>query len=210
MSNSNEFPLAGVSQDPPVSHGIEVPSQTSSTDTEDATDSQSKRQNATKWVKSVTKETKIKTRKLLRIDDTKQQLEDDHSGVSQKIQDDPGFNPEATLNAESSTLGQIKDQLPSNFHDLAHIIRHPQTATQGKAERTLATSEEPYLSRSDDEEFLRVHKILEDQGEAVANERPSQHWDVTRQTFDAMEESRESKKVAWTLSRYVHRARVIS
>lgn len=204
---------------PPVVHVSEetssssdttnTPSTLSSTDTEG---SLPKHKEAAKWVKEKSKVAKTKTKKLLHIDDSNQQLHDSSNDISEKIQQDPGFNPDATVNAESSTLGQIKDQLPDNRHDLKDIIRHPQKATQGKAERTLATSEEPYLSRSDDEELLRTHEELEQQNAPFANgeSRDSQLRDRTRNKFDELEESRESKKVAWILSRYVHRARVLA
>ncbi|KAE9976878.1 hypothetical protein BLS_001803 [Venturia inaequalis] len=191
------------------SDSIETPSTLSSIDTEGG---HSKHKVAAVWVKEKTKVAKTKTKKLLHIDNTNQQLNDDASHISEKIQQDPGFNPDATVNAESSTLGQIKDQLPDNRHDLKEIIRHPQKATQGKAERTLATSEQPYLSRSDDEEFLRTHEKLEQQSAALSDDqvKNDEPWGVTRKRFDELEESRESKKVAWTLSRYVHRARVLA
>lgn len=205
-------PMVRVKEEPETSSSsetIDTPSTLSSTDTDS---SHAKHKEAAKWVKEKTKVAKTKTKKILHIDDTSQQVNDGPSDISEKIQQDPGFNPDATVNAESSTLGQIKDQLPDNRHDLKDILRHPQKATQGKAERTLATSEEPYLSRSDDEEFLRTHEKLEQQSAATPDGgfKIDQHRDVTRKQFDELEESRESKKVAWILSRYVHRARVLA
>lgn len=201
--------MVRVKEETSSSETINTPSTHSSTDTDGG---HSKHKEAAQWVKNKTNVAKTKTKKLLHIDDTKEQLHDGPSHISERIQQDPGFNPDATVNAESSTLGQVKDQLPNNRHDLKEIVRHPQKATQGKAERTLATSEEPYLSRSDDEEFLRAHEKLEQQSVALPDGevRNDQHWDVVRKEFDELEESRESKKVAWTLSRYLHRARVLA
>ncbi|TLD20222.1 p-loop containing nucleoside triphosphate hydrolase protein [Venturia nashicola] len=188
---------------------INTPSTLSSTDNEDG---HSKHKEAAKWVKEKTKVAKTKTKQILHINRTDQQLHDGPSDISEKIQSDPGFNPDAAVNAESSTLGQIKDQLPDNRHDWKQLIRNPQKATQNKAERTLATSEEPYLSRSDDDEFLRTHEKLEQQTAALPDDdfRNDQHQAMTRKKLDELEDSRESKKVAWILSRYVHRARVLA
>jgi hypothetical protein len=216
MSNHDELPTFAVSGHASSTGKIVMPLQKRSTDIEIASDGSAGSKDATQWAKSVTKEVKLKARKLLRIDETKQQLRDDQGGVSRKIQDDPGFNPSETLNAESSTFSHLKDQLPGNFHDLAHIIRHPQHATQGKAERTLATSEEPYLSQSDDEQFLRAHRNLEEPTPALPDEDSDddpddgQRRNLLKKTFDDLQESREAKRVAWTLTRYVHRARVVT
>lgn len=117
-----------------------TPSTLSSTELDSLSDGHSKHRDPAKWVKTKTRVAKTKTKKLLRIDNTKHQVQDDDSGIAAQIEDDPGFNPDATLNAESSTLGQLKDQLPDNAHELKDIIKHPQNATQGKVERTLATS----------------------------------------------------------------------
>jgi hypothetical protein len=212
MSSRNELSSSAVTEDDPLMLQPTMSSQNHSADTGAAGDGHPRHKEAAKLVKQVTKDAKLKAKRLLRIDDTKQQIQDDQNGVPQKIDDDPGFNPSKTLNAESSTLSHIKDQLPSSFHELVHIIRHPQDASQSKAEKQVATSEEPYLSRDEDAEFLRAYKNLEEQSDLPSDEYPEngQRWDVVKKTFDDLEESRERKKVAWTLSRYVHRARVVT
>ena len=160
--------------------------------------------------KETVKDAKLKAKRLLRIDETKQSLREDENGAPSKIDHNPAFNPSLTLNAESSTLGHIKDQLPGSMQELAHTIRHPRSATKGKASDTMATSEEPYISRSDDEDLLKSHKMLEQAESSRDDDSESEEqYDDWKITIDELEESRERKKVAWTLSRYIHRARVV-
>lgn len=156
------------------------------------------------------KDAKSKTKRILHIDDTKRQLETQNENVLNEVLENPGFNPEQTLNSESSTLGKIKEQLPDNFHELAHVVRHPRSAAKGKTAATLATSQEPYASREDDEELVSAYDDLQEaellRGSAFdVNGRVAKLEEVV----DEKEGDREKKRVAWTTSRYIHRARVV-
>jgi hypothetical protein len=127
-----------------------------------------------------------------------------------KIEENVGFNPPKTLNAESSTLEHMREQLPDKIRQLPHMIRHPGSAAKQKTAKTLATSEEPYLSREDDECLVTMHEKLK-QAEAakeMEDGKEEQVYDL-QEKVNEIEESRKQKKVALTSSRYIHRARVV-
>jgi hypothetical protein len=159
-------------------------------------------------IKDLGREAKLKTKHILRIDNTKREMQHDDS-IMAKIQNNAGFNPIKTLNAESSTVKQVLDQLPEKIQQLPHMIRHPKSAAKHKTAKTLATSEEPYISREDDECLSGAHEKLLRVGAANAMQDEPESLDDLRDTVNKLEDDREQKKVAWTTSRYVHRARVV-
>jgi hypothetical protein len=161
-------------------------------------------------LKDIGRDAKLKAKHLLRIDDTKKEVENDDDDIMDKIQQNAGFNPVQSLNAESSTLKQARDQLPEKLRQLPHKILHPKDTAKQKTASTLATSEEPYLSRDDDERLVSAHNRLV-QAEAASgleDENVANVGDLQK-IVDDLEENRQQKKVAWTSSRYIHRARVV-
>jgi hypothetical protein len=159
--------------------------------------------------KILAQKVKAKTKNVLHIDDTKHQLEHDDENpaheYTEEIQTNAGFNPQLTLNAESSTLQQIKDQFPNNLRDIPHKIRHPKDSAKAKAASQLATSEEPYLSGQDDKDLVAIEKKL-----TRAQDANDEYEEVyLTELIDEIHESRTQKKVAWMTSRYVHRAQVV-
>ncbi|KAF2100170.1 hypothetical protein NA57DRAFT_54269 [Rhizodiscina lignyota] len=161
-------------------------------------------------VKSFGKRTKSKFKRALRIDETKDRLKDSRDGVMSKLKNDAGFDLPNSLHVESSTIAQIKGHLPDSAHELAHVIRHPREVATEKTSQTLATSKEPYLSRDDDELLIDAHEKLQHAEEVhEVNPEHEEHINELKATVDDIEEGRESKRAAWTSSRYIQRARVI-
>jgi hypothetical protein len=164
----------------------------------------------TEKVRDIARGAKHKTKKILHIDDTRHQFEEQNGEIKGKIEDNAGFNPQITLNAESSTLEQLKDQMPDNIHEVPHMIRHPRGAAKNKTAGVLATSEQPYISDEDDERLVDMHgKLKRAEGKSVADSGREERVQELKESLKDMEEEREQKKVAWTSSRYIHRARVL-
>jgi len=153
------------------------------------------------------------TKKVLHVDNTNEQIHHDEHAAPHAINDNAGLNPAQTLEVEAGTLKQIQNKLlkPHELKELAHTILHPKDEGAKQASKMLDVSENPHLSREDDDELIDAHdklKELEVPGPlefGIAERIAKLHGSI-----DEMEDDRERKQVAWVSSRYVSGGRVIS
>jgi hypothetical protein len=162
-------------------------------------------------LKEIAREAKRTTKKVLHIDSAREQIEHGPEVVSHAVPDDIGLNPSKTLDVEASTVKQIKNNLPKphSAKELKEIIRHPKTAGEEQTAETLAFSENPNISRDEDDELIKAHEqtkaiALSDTKDFGAEEDVSLH-----ESINMMEHDRQQKTAAWISSRYVHCGRVL-
>lgn len=166
-------------------------------------------------IRSLGYKTKRKTKRLLHIDDTSERISDEQDGTIQGLEDSPAFNPQKMFDEKPDTAGGTVDKALSRVQKVAHAVMHPRTTTKHKVATKLAGEEQPFGSREADMELLRAHEELtrgelsQAASESSADSEDEEHMDKLRDRVEELEDKRESMAVAWTTSRYVHRARVV-
>ncbi|KAI9822581.1 MAG: hypothetical protein M1827_000300 [Pycnora praestabilis] len=173
-------------------------------------------------LRELTTRTKVKTKKLLRIDGIRDQSdgdgEDDHEDRHEPLDNitgNPAFEPKNLLRKKRVSVGGTADKALGTLQSVASLVAHPKTAVKSKASRTtagkLSQAEHPYLSQKADLEFLKAHDDLHEaessRGGTSDDERDPAAEE--RKKLEELEGHRESVRVAWTTSRHIHRARVV-
>jgi hypothetical protein len=152
------------------------------------------------------------TKRALHIDYTKEQIGRDEHAAPREINKNTGFNPSQTLDVEAGTFKQIKNKLPKpqNLKELGHIIRHPKDVGTEQASKTLDASENPNISREDDNKLIDAHEKLKGLEASDPLELGVEEQIVNLHgSIDEIEEDRQRKQVAWISSRYVSGGQVI-
>ncbi|KAF2666196.1 hypothetical protein BT63DRAFT_442479 [Microthyrium microscopicum] len=163
-------------------------------------------------VKNLGHSAKRTTKKILHIDNTVEQIGHDQHPVSKEIDANAGFNPSQTLDVEAGTLKKLSDKIPKphSVHELGHIMRHPIDAAQKQAAQTLDASENPHLSREDNDNLIDTHQQLKELEQVdLVDSTTEQRISELHKDLNNMEEEREQKRVAWLSSRYVSGARAL-
>lgn len=180
-------------------------------------------------LRSLTRKTKAKTKKLLHIHgeaSTDGELDGNANGALDNIEADPAFNPGKLVKAKPFTVRGAAEKTTGKMHSIASTVAHPTRNTRSKAIRTaadqLAKAERPFLSQNADHELLEAHEELlraqepssighgVREEERIGLEEERIRWEEdSRQRIEEIEKQRESLAVAYTTTRHVHRVRVV-
>ncbi|KAK5116338.1 hypothetical protein LTR85_009310 [Meristemomyces frigidus] len=161
-----------------------------------------------------------KVRDKLRRDSTTHDESSVHDSVAGGLADNAVFNAKA-LPGKGDDEGPSKMQrVKDKAQHIAHVTLHPQQSAKGKATRQLVVNERPWLDHqaNADEALLDAHDDLEHAAvQAETEERAAPEaeqgkhvpLEEAKDRVRNMEGEREEQQVAWHMSRYVKRARVV-
>lgn len=163
-------------------------------------------------IKSLGRETKAKTKRLLHkekhaLSPEEDAAEDEEDNPYSEMRDDPAFDPSQLVAQKSSIPSRIAGGLSTGLK----IIVHPQDAAKKKAAAKVAIKDRPYLSRKADMEFLDAHDDLSRAKTSASRSNTSGDQDAVKNQHERVkkiEGLRQSRKVAWTTSRHFRRALV--
>ena len=112
---------------------------------------------------------------------------------------------------ERSKLRKMKDKAKN----IAHVTAHPRQAIQGAATKKIIANERPWLDHQAgaDVELLDAHDTLEEArvhpGQSAGAPGVAGTVEDAKDHVKNLQLEREELKVAWHLTRYVRRARVV-
>lgn len=174
-------------------------------------------------LRSLTSRTKVKTRQLLNLDPAgSPAIAGDHgeSGPLQSIQNDAAFNPGKLEKWKTFSAGGSADKTREVLQSITTTIAHPKRTIISKVKKTaagtLSSVQRPHFSHREDLEFLEAHDSLS-RAESTKSSRQATSDDNNeddtatsdcRDKIVALEEHRESIRVAWTTS-HIDRVRVV-
>ncbi|KAF2140333.1 uncharacterized protein K452DRAFT_54353 [Aplosporella prunicola CBS 121167] len=154
-------------------------------------------------VHHISQKAKSKAMRTLHIDDTEAQTQ-----AEQDVQGDPAFNPQSVFCEKTMTAGRTLSRTTGAIQKAGYAIIHPRDSVKCKAATRLAAPEQPLLSQEADNVLIEAHERLERAQQNVSpddEERP----EALKEIVDNLESHRESMRVAWTTSRFIHRVRVV-
>lgn len=156
------------------------------------------------------RKTRSATKKALRIDDSKSGIEHNQNGVLEEIEDNPAFNPDKVFGPQRMDIGSTLDKVAGGLHVAGSAVLHPKLYAKRKAATKLATAEQPYLSLEADRALLNAYDEL-GRAQSSISDTSEDEESVQRlqKVVDDIEAHRESMRVSWTTSRFVHRVRVM-
>jgi len=132
----------------------------------------------------------------------------ENKGVIDELENNPAFNPQKAVGNHPMTVGGTVDKAAAKAQKYLHLAAHPRTSIKHKAEKKLATSDQPFTSREADQTLLDAHKELSD-AEDGSDDEDVEDTDRLKRRIHDLEEHRESLRIAWTSSRFIHRVRVV-
>ena len=174
-------------------------------------------------LRSLTSRTKAKTRQLLTLDHGGSLAiarDRGEPGPLQSIQDDAAFNPSKLEKRKRSNTGGSTDKTREVLQSITTTIAHPKRAIIGTVKKTtagkLSSVQGPHLSHGEDLEFLGALDSLSRaeptrssiQATSDDNDEDKTATNDCRDKIVALEEHRESIRVAWTTS-HIDRVRVV-
>ena len=134
------------------------------------------------------------------------------------LENDPAFNLQRFDTAHQSDKG-IARKLQVNLQAVTAGIIHPKDGIKGKAARStagrLSKIDRPYVSRKMDRELLNAHDNYSRAQSVASSGRVSSEEDANllgqdcRGRLNELESQRESRRAAYTTSRFVQRVRVV-
>ncbi|KAF2090719.1 hypothetical protein K490DRAFT_34085 [Saccharata proteae CBS 121410] len=160
-------------------------------------------------VRHAKEKAKRKAKKALRIDDTPEQIKANEDGLFDELENNPAFNPQTAFpDARPDSIQSAVRKTAVSLKHAGRSVVHPKTAVQRHAARKLATPDQPYLSVQEDRLLLEAQdRLVEcEESSLSGNEDEAREWE---DVIEDMEAKRESMRVAWTTSRFVHRVRVV-
>ncbi|KAJ9639957.1 hypothetical protein H2199_006190 [Coniosporium tulheliwenetii] len=205
-----------VSDEPPLerhyerfedaSAGEEETSEVSTEQAEDGHTKPSKRER----IKRLGQRTKLKVKRAVGADDTREKIHEEYNDINDTVENDPAFNPQKIFGEQRTVASTVEKSLGA-LQKAAHVVAHPKEAVQHKAASKLATSEHPYLSQKADAVLLEAHEELSRaQSSAGGSSDDEERVEHMKEVVGDIEHHRESMKVAWTTSRFVHRVRIVT
>ncbi len=169
----------------------------------------------------LTRRTKIKTKKLLRLDDAAEVelSEDEKEGPLDEMKNNPAFNSSQLIKKKRFRPGKSADKTLGAIQSIGNAVIHPIKSAKSTTTRTiggqLSKAERPFLSQKADIDFLQAHDNLK-RAESTSSLKPGTSDEEQesligghREKIREMEEHRESLRAAWTTSRHVRRVRVV-
>lgn len=173
-------------------------------------------------IRALTRKTKAKTKKFLRIGDggsADEGRESGSHGFLRNIEHDPAFIHDQLYKHKRTNESGTTSRPLEALESIATTVLHPKKALKGKATRTtagqLSKAERPFISQKADLEFLEAHDNLHHAESSRSSRQAafdSEGDDVTigyRERIEEMQNHRESLRVAWTTSKHVRRVRVV-
>jgi len=130
------------------------------------------------------------------------------------ITDNAAFNTAALPDPEPDARSR-KQKVKDKVQSIAHVVKHPRDAAQEHATKQLAVNERPWLrDQADaDQELFDAHDALDAVQDKLtgAPTRDHDEEEVRRavEHTGRVERDRQELEVAWHLSRFVRRARVV-
>lgn len=172
-----------------------------------------------KQLKSFTKKTKERTKKVFHVNDQVTSDNDPDVEGIKIIENDPAFDP-GVLWKQQEKSPEATGKTHEKLHSVAATILHPKQSMKNKATKVaagkLSSAERPYLSRNADLEFLNAHKEMNQAGSSESSlfNKSADEANATvhdyRSKVAELEAHRESLRVAWMTSRHMNRVQVIS
>ena len=174
-------------------------------------------------LRSLTSRTKAKTRQLLNLGPGGSLAiagDPGEPGPLQSIQDDAAFNPSKLEKRKTFNAGGSADKTREVLQSITSSIAHPKRTIISKVKKTtagtLSSVQRPHLSHREDLEFLEAHDSLSRaestkssrQATSDDNDEDDTATNDCRDKIAALEEHRESIRVAWTTS-HIDRVRVV-
>ncbi|KAK5135362.1 hypothetical protein LTR08_005304 [Meristemomyces frigidus] len=155
-----------------------------------------------------------KARDKLRHDSV--DLEDGDDGTMEdNMADNTVFNSEAMPSKGKPEERSKRQRIKEKAKTIAHVTAHPRQALQQQATKQLVANERPWLDHQEDAdvELLDAHDTLEKAqdhlGQATGAPGVVLAVEDAKDRVQAVESEREESQVAWHMSRYVRRARVV-
>ena len=131
-------------------------------------------------------------------------------GLAKDLANDRAFEAyhESEL-SPSNTSNKVGSKVNA-IAKVAKAIANPRNVTKRSAAKTLANRDSPFITLKEDESLVKAvdsleHAESEERDGRTCNEEVKRLSDELNQ----LETRREQTRVSWTMSRYVHRARVI-
>lgn len=165
--------------------------------------------------------TKKATKRLLGASErhySQQTLVQKDDKAKSTLKDDPAFNLKH-LDTEQQSEKGLAAKVQVNLQAVAAGILHPKEGIKGKAARSTAGRvskiDRPYVSKNMDVEFLEAHDNLSRAQSVASPGRNTSQKDADlssddyRKRVEQLEIQRESRRAAYTTSRFVQRVRVV-
>ncbi|KAL0258625.1 hypothetical protein SLS55_006122 [Diplodia seriata] len=159
-------------------------------------------------IHALSRRAKHKAKKVLHVDDTEGLVRAREREGYDDVAANPAFNPQKVFQKPVS-VGDALHQAKDGVETLARVVAHPKDSAKRKAAARLAAPEQPLLSHQADKVLLDAHDRLE----AARKSSDGDHDDnavAYEEEVQSLQAQRESLRVAWTTSRFVHRVRVVS
>lgn len=170
-----------------------------------------------KRISGLTRRTKAKTKKILKLDSAVENYESEEAGEGSLdiMKHDPAFNTSQLVKKKRFRPGKTADKTLGAIQSIGNAVVHPIKSAKKTTAGQLSKAERPFLSQKADAELLQAHDNLKraestnssKQGRSDGEQESAVggHRDKVRE----MEEHRESLRAAWTTSRHVRRVRVV-
>ncbi|KAL8769398.1 MAG: hypothetical protein Q9209_004626 [Squamulea sp. 1 TL-2023] len=165
--------------------------------------------------------TKKVTKRLLGPGDQHDQywdLELMRDPATRVLKHDPAFNPNQ-LDSRHHSEKSLAANVRFNLQTVATAILHPKEGAKGKAARStagrLSKIERPIITKDMDMQFLEAHdnpsraQSVASSDKILPEQDPESSKGDCKDKFKQLEAQRESLRAAHTLSRHVHRVRVV-
>ena len=175
-----------------------------------------------KKLRVLTSKTKVKTKRLFRVEDegsTSESAESNDHGVMQSLEHDPAFSHDKLHKQKRRKDGGTAYKPLNALESIATAVVHPVDAIKSKATKStagqLSKVDRPYISRRDDLDFLEAHDNLNhaessrSSKQGMSDSEGDTATSAYREKIKEMQKHRESLRAAMTTSRYVRRVRVV-
>lgn len=158
-------------------------------------------------IQNISHRVKKKTKKVLHVDDTEGLVRAKDSDDFGDVEANPAFNPQKVFQKPVS-VGDALHQAKDGAQTLARVVAHPKDSAKRKAAAKLAAPEQPFLSQQADKVLLDAHDRLEAARKSSDGD-DEDNAEAYEEEVQSLQAQRESLRVAWTTSRFVHRVRVV-
>ncbi|KAF4544193.1 P-loop containing nucleoside triphosphate hydrolase protein [Lasiodiplodia theobromae] len=158
-------------------------------------------------IQNISHRVKKKTKKVLHVDNTEGLVRAKDSDDFDDVEANPAFNPQKVFQKPVS-VGDALHQAKDGAQTLARVVVHPKDSAKRKAAAKLAAPEQPFLSQQADKVLLDAHDRLEAARKSSDGD-DEDNAEAYEEEVQSLQAQRESLRVAWTTSRFVHRVRVV-
>lgn len=151
---------------------------------------------------------KNKAKRVFHVDNTEGLVHAKQDEGFDDVEGNPAFNPQNVFHTKPVSVGDALHHVKDGIQGAAYAVVHPKDTAKRKAAAKLAMPEQPFLSHQADRILLDAHERLDaaQRNTDAAEEGATAQYEEEVKSLQAQ---RESLRVAWTTSRYVHRVRVV-